>query len=125
MCICSPCAGKIIPACIVIITIKLDVYLFYMCRYDIIGKYEHLVKDSDFILESIGAPSDVRFPPYHPSKASEVFNKYMSELTPELTQQLKSVYAEDFHLFGYETIENSERKKSNFNRIDSVSKNSA
>ena len=67
-----------------------------------IGKFEHLVQDSTFILESIGAPSEVRFPPYHPSKASEVFDKYMSEVSPVQMQQLKSVYAEDFHLFGYE-----------------------
>ena len=73
-----------------------------------IGKYEHIVEDSTFILESIGAPSEVRFPPYHDSRASKVFDQYMSEVSPELKQQLKSVYAEDFHLFGYEINENSE-----------------
>ncbi|XP_066996722.2 carbohydrate sulfotransferase 11 [Anabrus simplex] len=69
--------------------------------YDIIGKYETLYEDSEYILNHIGK-SEIIFP--RSSKASNtasILKKYFSLLPKLLIKELYSIYFMDFKLFGY------------------------
>lgn len=82
-----------------------------LCRpcfvhYDFIGNYETLVEDSENILDHIGAPKYLHFPPRKPSRSSDLVKKYFSTLSEEQITELFDVYHVDFVLFGYnKTIE--------------------
>lgn len=74
-------------------------------NYDIIGKYETLYQDSEFILRQAGE-SKIEFPrPPKPSSTSSNFQKYFSTLSEDTIAQLHNIYAYDFKLFGYELEE--------------------
>ncbi|XP_042204802.1 carbohydrate sulfotransferase 11-like isoform X2 [Homarus americanus] len=71
-------------------------------RYNIIGKYETLEEDSEYILRKIGAPPDLHFPPVVPSRTASLVADYMASLSPELGQKLYDLYRLDFKLFEYD-----------------------
>lgn len=69
--------------------------------YDIIGKYETLVQDSEFILKQVGE-TRISFP-RGPGSSSTTSNlqKYFGTLQDDIISQLYNVYIMDFKLFGY------------------------
>ncbi|XP_075943481.1 carbohydrate sulfotransferase 14 [Anarhichas minor] len=72
--------------------------------YDFIGSYEHLERDSDFLLQHVGAPPHVRFPErqtwYKPVTA-ETLHYYLCGLPQKLLRELLPKYILDFSLFAY------------------------
>ncbi|XP_026290551.1 carbohydrate sulfotransferase 11 [Frankliniella occidentalis] len=70
-------------------------------RYDIIGKYETLYDDADYLLHQLGEPTSA-FPRYaHPSNTTATLGKYFGTLSVDLLRKMYSVYETDFRLFGY------------------------
>lgn len=70
-------------------------------RYDIIGKYETLYEDADYLLHQLGE-SPSAFPRFaRPSNTTSTLGKYFGSLTVDLLRKLYSVYEVDFRLFGY------------------------
>ncbi|XP_069693257.1 carbohydrate sulfotransferase 11 isoform X2 [Periplaneta americana] len=69
--------------------------------YDIIGKYETLDQDSEFILKQVGE-TGISFP-HAPKSSSTTSNlrKYFGTLHHDIIRQLYDVYEMDFKLFGY------------------------
>ncbi|GLH07953.1 Carbohydrate sulfotransferase [Gryllus bimaculatus] len=70
--------------------------------YDVIGKYETLIDDSQHVLKLVGKP-DLIFPRIN--KTSSTFSKlgkYFSTLPKDLIWKLYDVYLMDFKLFDYE-----------------------
>ncbi|XP_041463716.1 carbohydrate sulfotransferase 11-like [Lytechinus variegatus] len=81
-----------------------------MCRpcdvkYDIIGKYETLDDDADFILRSANVDPSVKYPQASKSATNssslDILKKYYSQLTRDQLQKLYEVYKRDFELFDY------------------------
>ncbi|XP_071440162.1 carbohydrate sulfotransferase 11 [Hetaerina americana] len=80
--------------------------IFDLCHlciidYDIIGKYETLYEDAEFILKQIGK-SDIMFPrAVKPSKTLSKLQKYYSTLSHKVINDLYNIYKMDFELFEY------------------------
>ncbi|XP_068108024.1 carbohydrate sulfotransferase 8-like isoform X3 [Hyperolius riggenbachi] len=74
-------------------------------NYDILGKFESLKQDSDYVLKVVGAPSGLKFPgikKYNESRTdAKITAGYFSQLSLNLIQQLLELYKLDFTLFGY------------------------
>ncbi|XP_069938020.1 carbohydrate sulfotransferase 11-like [Cherax quadricarinatus] len=71
-------------------------------HYDVIGKYETLVKDSEYFLRLIGAPEDLHFPTFVPSNTSALLEAYMASLSQKQRESLRTIYRKDFQMFNYE-----------------------
>ncbi|KAM8888720.1 carbohydrate sulfotransferase 14 isoform 1-T1 [Synchiropus picturatus] len=72
--------------------------------YDYIGYYEHLERDSEYLLEKIGAPPDVHFPErqsWYKPVTSETLHYYLCSLPQKLLRELLPKYILDFSLFTY------------------------
>ncbi|XP_057697650.1 carbohydrate sulfotransferase 14 [Corythoichthys intestinalis] len=73
-------------------------------NYDFIGSYEHLERDAEFVLRSVGAPPHISFPPrqswYKPVTA-ETLHYYLCSLPQKLLRELLPKYILDFSLFAY------------------------
>ncbi|KAK7074936.1 Carbohydrate sulfotransferase 11, partial [Halocaridina rubra] len=70
-------------------------------RYHIIGKYETLAADAEYILRLVGAPPFVHFPEVIPSKTTAVVESYVDTLTTRQKQGLVKIYEDDFRIFNY------------------------
>ncbi|XP_047475889.1 carbohydrate sulfotransferase 11-like isoform X2 [Penaeus chinensis] len=70
-------------------------------RYQIIGKYETLAEDSEYILRKVGASPDLHFPEIIPSKTTAIVESYFDMLSDEQQRNLIEIYRDDFELFGY------------------------
>lgn len=75
--------------------------------YDIIGKYETLTRDADFVLKTIKAPKNLKYPSMkHHSNDSrtneEITTQYLKMLPPDLFRQLLNVYSVDLFMFEYD-----------------------
>lgn len=70
-------------------------------NYDIIGKYETLDQDSEFILTQVGE-TRISFP-RAPKASSTTSNlsKYFGSLQNDVIKHLYNIYVMDFRLFGY------------------------
>ncbi|KAM4690498.1 carbohydrate sulfotransferase 9-like [Rhinophrynus dorsalis] len=84
--------------------------MHYLCdpcniKYDILGKFQTLKKDSDYVLKTIGAPDDLKYPEikqYNETRTdTDIASKYFTQLPLNLFQLLVDVYRLDFMLFGY------------------------
>lgn len=73
-------------------------------KYNIIGKYETLEEDAEYVLRKIGAPPSLHFPPLVTSKTTALVEAHMNTLTPELRKKLYNAYQLDFKLFGYDYV---------------------
>ena len=70
-------------------------------EYDFIGKFENIEKDSNEILNHIGALSPViKFPPQRASSTP----KLLEELSSNVSTNLYTNYENDFKLFGYQKL---------------------
>lgn len=80
--------------------------IFELCHpcqidYDIIGKYETLVEDSQFILDNLHI-NNISFPQsLKASQTSSNLKKYFNTLSPETIKHLYNIYKMDFELFNY------------------------
>ncbi|XP_063219353.1 carbohydrate sulfotransferase 11 isoform X2 [Bacillus rossius redtenbacheri] len=71
-----------------------------LINYDIIGKYETLYEDSDFVLRSAGVHT--KFPRLtKTSSTSNKLYKYFNSLSENTINKLYNIYLLDFKLFGY------------------------
>lgn len=70
-------------------------------RYDVIGKYETLVEDSERFLRLIGAPENLHYPPYNPRNTSSLLPHYLDTLTPRQLIGLHTTYKMDLEMFNY------------------------
>jgi len=77
-----------------------------LCRpcavpYDVIGKYETLQPDADFVLSHVSR--SLRFPALpKPSNTNANVRQNMDALPPLLLERLKQIYEADFRLFDYQ-----------------------
>ncbi|XP_002741234.1 carbohydrate sulfotransferase 9-like [Saccoglossus kowalevskii] len=75
-------------------------------QYDIIGKYETLSRDANYVLQYIGADDVVTFPGWEPhgtnSSLSLLTNEYFSKVRKSEIEKLYAIYENDFKMFGYE-----------------------
>ncbi|KAM4574553.1 carbohydrate sulfotransferase 14 [Fundulus diaphanus] len=72
--------------------------------YHFIGSYEHLERDSDYVLQRIGAPPFVRFPErqtWYKPVTTETLHYYLCTLPQKLLRELLPKYILDFSLFAY------------------------
>lgn len=70
-------------------------------RYDVIAKYETLTDDSERFLRLIGAPDDLHYPSFVPSKTASLLPQYMATLSRAQRHDLYQVYQRDFEAFEY------------------------
>ncbi|KAE8587337.1 hypothetical protein XENTR_v10021936 [Xenopus tropicalis] len=74
-------------------------------NYNILGKFETLKRDSDQVLKTIGAPSNLKYPElkqYNESRTdTNIVDKYFSTLPLNVLDLLVKLYNHDFMLFGY------------------------
>ncbi|XP_025043331.1 carbohydrate sulfotransferase 9-like [Pelodiscus sinensis] len=93
---------------------KLDIHwrpMFLLCdpcdiHYDIMGKFETVVQDSERVLRNIGAPEDMHYPnfkKYSSEKrtSDDITLAYLRKLSSEQIQKIKEMYKMDFALFNY------------------------
>lgn len=73
----------------------------YYCRYQIIGKYETLADDSEYILRKVGASPNLHFPEVIPSKTTAFVGPYFDKLSKKQQRGLIKIYQDDFKIFGY------------------------
>ncbi|XP_045136780.1 carbohydrate sulfotransferase 11-like isoform X2 [Portunus trituberculatus] len=71
-------------------------------KYDVIAKYETLTDDSERFLRLIGAPDDLHYPSYLPSKTASLLPQYMANLSRAQRHDLYQVYRRDFEAFQYQ-----------------------
>ena len=77
--------------------------LCHLCSidYDIIGKYESLEDDSNYVLDIIGASSKLRFPKFVPSKTTENLIKYYNKVPNSIKSRILDIFNIDFEMFEY------------------------
>ncbi|XP_063804737.1 carbohydrate sulfotransferase 9-like isoform X2 [Pseudophryne corroboree] len=85
--------------------------MYHLCdpcniHYDIIGKFETIKQDADFVLKFIGAPKDLIYPSikHHANETrtnDQISRNYLESLPPSLYRQLTNVYSIDFSMFQY------------------------
>ncbi|XP_053330319.1 carbohydrate sulfotransferase 9-like [Spea bombifrons] len=92
---------------------RMDIHwmpMHYLCdpcnvNYTILGKFETLKRDADYVLKTIGAPSDISYPTikrYNESRTdASVSGEYFASLPPGLLERLFRLYKLDFELFDY------------------------
>ena len=74
-------------------------------NYDVIGKYETLDRDVDYVLKILGLDDTIKFPPKPKMKGPstrELMASAFQNITSEEIHQLWEMYAVDFTMFGYE-----------------------
>ncbi|XP_035675463.1 carbohydrate sulfotransferase 11-like isoform X1 [Branchiostoma floridae] len=80
--------------------------LCHPCRihYDVIGKYETLDQDVNYVLQRAGVANIVQFPP-KPKKAqtstSQLLDEYLDEIGPKEVLRLHNMYILDYLMFNY------------------------
>ncbi|XP_075049524.1 carbohydrate sulfotransferase 9-like isoform X4 [Mixophyes fleayi] len=99
--------------------------MYHLCdpcniHYDIIGKFETIKQDADFVLKTIGAPKDLSYPnmKHHSNDTrtnDQISKHYLESLSSSLFGQLVNVYSVDFSMFEYSHYNNT---KSFENKLD-------
>ncbi|XP_063295573.1 carbohydrate sulfotransferase 8-like [Pelobates fuscus] len=85
-------------------------------QYDIVGKFETMKEDSDFVLKTIKAPNHFQYPniKHYPNESrtnEEISMKYFNSLPPKVFEDLIDVYREDFSLFQYLPVNRTKTQK--------------
>ena len=78
--------------------------LIIFFSYDYIAKYKTLTEDSNFVLNTIGAPKNLTFPSYQPTQTKDLVDKYFAQLSACQIARLIRLYKVDFQMFDYEII---------------------
>ncbi|KAM9297003.1 carbohydrate sulfotransferase 9-like [Gastrophryne carolinensis] len=76
-------------------------------HYDVIGSFDTLKRDADYVLRTIGAPEDMTYPnlKHHSEDGRTNHNitrQYLDMLPPDLLGKLLNLYSIDFSMFEYE-----------------------
>ena len=66
-----------------------------------IGKYETLGKDAEYILQKVNAPDYIKFPEVVPSKTSGYLDSYLSSVPIKKIKAFLNIYYNDFKIFQY------------------------
>lgn len=74
-----------------------------LIHYDLVGKYETLEEDADYVLKLAGAEAEVRFPASGKSTRTtgELAASYFKDISPVYQRKLYNLYRMDFLLFNY------------------------
>lgn len=78
-----------------------------LLQYNFIGKFESLEEDANFLLQSIGAPTNLTFPgfkdrnPLAARTSSAITQKYFSQLNATERQKAFDFYYMDYLMFNY------------------------
>ncbi|XP_063071192.1 carbohydrate sulfotransferase 11-like [Engraulis encrasicolus] len=74
-----------------------------LIHYDVVGKYETLEEDADYVLKLAGAEAEVRFPASGKSTRTtgELAASYFKDISPVYQRKLYNLYRMDFLLFNY------------------------
>ncbi|KAM4690499.1 carbohydrate sulfotransferase 9-like [Rhinophrynus dorsalis] len=85
--------------------------MFELCdpcniKYDILGKFETMAQDAEYVLKTIGAPKHVKYPSlkHYPneSRTNDIISRnFIRDLPPNLLKTLFKIYHLDFSLFEY------------------------
>ena len=74
-------------------------------HYDVIGKFETLKQDADFVLKLAGLDKVIQFPGFQPAISGSSLQSYLHQLNARQREMiLFHVYKFDFELFGYSTV---------------------
>jgi hypothetical protein len=71
--------------------------------YTILGKFETLVEDSNFVLHSIGI-KDMKFPRGIP-KTRKFMKEYYNSIPMNVIPRITDIYKNDLELFAYDTVD--------------------
>jgi hypothetical protein len=74
-------------------------------HYDMIGHYETLQQDADYVLNKLGVSQWLQFPTISPSKLNrsvELTRKMFADVEMKHIERLKTIYKADFELFEYD-----------------------
>ena len=79
----------------------------WCCRFDVIGKFETLPSDTEYIRDKAGLQIGEGDFPWTNKKGSvtEVSQKYFKEITRENILKLYKIYQIDFEMFQYSSEE--------------------
>uniref|UniRef100_A0A3B3CCH4 Carbohydrate sulfotransferase n=1 Tax=Oryzias melastigma TaxID=30732 RepID=A0A3B3CCH4_ORYME len=72
-------------------------------HYDMVGKYETLEDDSNYLLELVGVGNFLRFPSYAKStRTTDIMTaQFFSNISSQQQIQVYQLYKMDFHMFNY------------------------
>jgi hypothetical protein len=75
-------------------------------QYNLIGTFENIAEDSNYVLKSIGA--DFTYPVrLSSSNTKELMSKYYDKLPKMLIKKIATYYKTDFDLFDYSELDYS------------------
>ncbi|XP_071760814.1 carbohydrate sulfotransferase 8-like [Centroberyx gerrardi] len=78
-----------------------------LLRYNFIGKFESIEEEANFLLQSIGAPSNLTYPnfkdrnPLEERTSSKITQTYFAQLTSTERQKVYDFYYMDYVMFNY------------------------
>ncbi|XP_068108025.1 carbohydrate sulfotransferase 9-like [Hyperolius riggenbachi] len=80
-------------------------------HYNVIGKFQTISRDAEFVLKTIRAPEDLKYPSmkhhWNASRTDDsITRQYLDTLPPDLLRQLLQVYTVDFSMFEYRGYSN-------------------
>lgn len=70
-------------------------------QYDIIGHYETLANDAEFVLKETGIENYVTFPKWKPTNTSLLLLQYFKPIALEKIRLLQNLYEDDFEMNRY------------------------
>lgn len=76
-------------------------------HYDLLGKFESMKEDADFVLHSIGAPQDLTLPdlkdrnPRDKRTSTTITQQYFAQLSHNQRQRVYDLYRLDYLMFNY------------------------
>lgn len=72
-------------------------------KYDVIGKFETMQKDVDYLLNQLGEDKIGQyFKAYEPYATSSLVKDFMQEISKKQWNALLRIYRDDFDIFGYD-----------------------
>ncbi|KAL7859672.1 hypothetical protein SRHO_G00148190 [Serrasalmus rhombeus] len=76
-----------------------------LIHYDVVGKYETLEQDSQYLLKLAGADQEVQFPTFSKSTRTtgDMAAKFFDNISPFYQKKLFNLFRMDFLLFNYST----------------------
>lgn len=70
-------------------------------NYTVIGNYDTIEEDSNYVLDMINAP-DIRFPPFKKSKTKDYVNYFFNTIPPYILREIYKIYQNDLNIFGFD-----------------------
>lgn len=72
-------------------------------KYDMIGKFETMQKDVDYLLNQLGEDKiSKHFKAYQPYATSSLVKEFMQKISQQQWKSLLRIYKDDFKVFGYD-----------------------